>query len=76
MSISPADRNSWSDIVLDEAGKTDDYHAQGAVQPRLVSGENIKTVNGQSLLGSGNLSVSGGGGASIAEQIAIQTLQI
>lgn len=32
-------------------------------QPKLVSGTNIKTINNQSLLGSGNISISGGGGA-------------
>ena len=32
------------------------------VQAQLVSGTNIKTVNSQSLLGSGNLSISGGSG--------------
>lgn len=31
-------------------------------QDALVSGTNIKTINGNSLLGSGNLTVSGGGG--------------
>jgi hypothetical protein len=31
-------------------------------QPALVSGTNIKTVNGQTLLGSGNIVISGGGG--------------
>lgn len=37
----------------------------GAKQDALVSGTNIKTVNGSSLLGSGDLVVSGsGGGAS------------
>lgn len=30
-------------------------------QPLLVSGTNIKTINGQSILGSGNLEISGGG---------------
>ena len=29
-------------------------------QDKLVSGENIKTINSQSLLGSGNISISGG----------------
>lgn len=33
------------------------------VQPKLVSGENIKTVNGESILGKGDLKISGGGGA-------------
>ena len=31
-------------------------------QPALVSGTNIKTINGTSLLGSGNIVISGGGG--------------
>lgn len=31
-------------------------------QDKLVSGTNIKTINGQSILGSGNISISGGGG--------------
>ena len=33
-------------------------------QVKLVSGTNIKTINNQSLLGSGNISISGGGGGS------------
>lgn len=34
-------------------------------QNTLVSGTNIKTINGQSLLGSGNITISGGGGSSL-----------
>lgn len=34
---------------------------KGYFQQKLVSGTNIKTVNNQSLLGSGNISISGGG---------------
>lgn len=34
------------------------------VQPTLVSGTNIKTINGESLLGAGNIEVSGSGGVS------------
>ena len=44
------------------------------VQDKLVSGQNIKTVNGKSLLGSGNIVVEGGeggGGVSVDEQQAI-----
>ena len=37
--------------------------AASAFQAALVSGTNIKTVNGNSLLGSGDLTISGGGGA-------------
>lgn len=32
------------------------------IQPKLVSGTSIKTINNQSLLGSGNITISGGGG--------------
>ena len=35
-------------------------------QDTLVSGTNIKTINGQSLLGSGNITIQGGGGGTIA----------
>ena len=30
---------------------------------KIISGENLKTVNGQSLLGKGNLEIQGGGGS-------------
>lgn len=39
-------------------------------QDVLVSGTNIKTVNNQSLLGSGNLSIGGGGGSSDYDQLS------
>ena len=43
-------------------GTTWTYASQG-VQNKLVSGENIKTINGNSLLGEGNIDVSSSGGA-------------
>lgn len=43
-----------------------DYYTQDLLgdvyQYKLTSGENIKTINGESLLGSGNISITGGGG--------------
>jgi hypothetical protein len=36
-------------------------------QDQLVSGTNIKTINGESILGSGNITISGGGGGAIPE---------
>lgn len=39
--------------------------ALGGKQDSLVSGTNIKTVNNQSLLGSGNITVGGGGGGGL-----------
>lgn len=46
-------------IMVDELP---DYLAD--YQKKLVSGTNIKTVNGQSLLGEGNIVIEGGGGGS------------
>lgn len=40
-------------------------------QPLLVSGSNLRTVNGESLLGSSNLVVSGGGGGGAILGIAL-----
>lgn len=39
-------------------------------QDSLVSGTNIKTINNQSILGEGNISVGGGGGTSDYEQLS------
>jgi len=47
-------KSTWRKVDELEAGKQDN----------LVSGTNIKTINGDSILGSGNLVVSGGGGIS------------
>lgn len=38
-------------------------------QDKLVSGTNIKTINGYSILGSGNLPISGGGGTATDVQV-------
>jgi len=35
----------------------------GDAQATLVSGQNVKTINGQSVLGAGNINISGGGDA-------------
>lgn len=40
-------------------------------QPLLVSGTNVKTINGQSILGSGNLEISGGGSPDSNEPVLI-----
>lgn len=57
-----------TDSVLAGVGKlqrqiNDLATALGGKQATLISGTNIKTVNGSSLLGSGNLVVSGGAGS-------------
>ena len=40
-------------------------------QAPLVSGTNIKTINGESVLGSGDMTISGGGGADVEGWVSI-----
>lgn len=46
-------------IITATGGNSTSWNAK---QDALVSGTNIKTINGNSILGSGNLTISGGGG--------------
>ena len=48
-----------------------DGSALVGVQATLVSGTNIKSINGESLLGSGNITVSGSGGAPAFTHIGV-----
>ena len=41
----------------------------------LVSGTNIKTINGQSILGEGNITVGGGGGSTPTNMVTTDTAQ-
>ena len=50
-----------SQLTNDSGFITSSYH-DSSKQDTLVSGSNIKTINGNSLLGSGNITISGGGG--------------
>lgn len=49
--------------LADTALQPDDIDV--SVQSQLVSGANIKTINGESILGSGNIVISGGGGGGV-----------
>lgn len=51
---------SWGSITGTLSSQDDLQDALDAKQNTLVSGTSIKTVNGNSLLGSGNLTISGG----------------
>lgn len=62
-------QNSTNRFVTD-AEKT----TWGAKQDALVSGTNIKTVNSQSLLGSGNIVISGSGITNESDQLAFEAL--
>ena len=50
-------------LQLAQAGTTIADYGITDAQAALVSGTNLKTVNGASLLGSGNITISGGGGS-------------
>ena len=41
-------------------------------QDKLVSGTNIKTINNQSILGSGNITISGSGGGEVSPELVEQ----
>ena len=50
------------------------YQPAGSYQETLVSGDNIKTVNGQSLLGGGDLTIAGGGGGGLIDSLPVGTM--
>lgn len=66
--MSPADKTKLDSIdtaeieqvIGDVAALQTDIEGK---QDTLVSGTNIKTINGESVLGSGNITISGGGGS-------------
>ena len=51
--------------------------ATSGLQPTLVSGTNIKTINNESILGSGNITIQGGsgGGETVIELTQAQYLR-
>lgn len=53
----------WGSITGSISSQTDLQTALGGKQATLVSGTNIKTINSTSLLGSGDIAISGGTGA-------------
>lgn len=55
---------TWGSITGTLSDQTDLQNALNAKQDTLVSGTNIKTINGSSLLGSGDLTVSASAGGS------------
>jgi hypothetical protein len=53
--------SAWGSITGTLSAQTDLQTALDAKQDDLVSGTNIKTINGASVLGAGDLVVSGSG---------------
>ena len=56
---------NWDAIGATLSRQTDLQNALNAKQGLLVSGSNIKTINGTSLLGSGDITISSGGVSSV-----------
>jgi hypothetical protein len=56
---------NWGAIGGTLSSQTDLQNALNAKQGLLVSGSNIKTINGTSLLGSGDITISSGGVSSV-----------
>ena len=65
------DDTELADRVSTIEGKESGWDAK---QDALVSGTTIKTINGESILGSGNITISGGGGSVNAVLYTEQTL--
>ena len=57
-----AKSTSWGQLLGDIRNQKDLMRYFGLKQDLLKSGKNIKTVNGQNILGSGDLVITGGGG--------------
>lgn len=63
--VKKTDAPGYNDILTETEASTTYLSISSAsseFQPKLVSGTNIKTINGNSLLGSGDLEIGGGGG--------------
>ena len=56
-----AKSTSWGQLFGDIRNQKDLMKYFGLKQDLLKSGKNIKTINGQNILGSGNLIITGGG---------------
>lgn len=63
----------WGSITGTLANQTDLVSALSGKQDSLVSGTSIKTINGTSLLGSGNIVISGGGASAPIDEIVFGT---
>lgn len=65
--------NDLQDVLKDYA-KNDEIPDISSKQDKLISGTNIKTINGNSILGSGNITIEGGSGGSGADDVPINTI--
>ena len=59
------DGSSAKTITASDLGALTSHQDISGKQDTLVSGTNIKTINGNNILGSGDLTISGGGGSTV-----------
>ena len=64
--LSSATNSTSTTIAATPSAVKAAYDLADGKQDALVSGTNIKTINGNSLLGSGDISISGGGSGSVS----------
>lgn len=68
--------NKLSSDLVDDTNKTNKFVTTSekttwsGKQDALISGTNIKTINNESLLGSGNITIQGGGGTSDYDELS------
>ena len=60
--------SEWGDIGGTLSNQTDLNNALSGKQSTLVSGTNIKTINNESILGSGNINIQGGASTDVYTQ--------
>ena len=65
----------WNKAQVLSAAQQAQARSNIGAQEALVSGANIKTINNESILGSGNITISGGGGGS-GEANVIESISI
>lgn len=71
--ITPASLNVYTRAEVDAAINAETAAREQAVaskQDTLVSGTNIKTINGQTLLGEGNIEIQGGGTITVDSELS------
>lgn len=85
--LSPKDPNVFYIITDAEAGDLSNYYtktetdnaitaATSTKQDTLVSGTNIKTINGETLLGEGNITIEGGSGVNVVQTTGTSTTDV
>ena len=71
--LSSATNSTSTTLAATASAVKSAYDLANGKQDKLTSGTNIKTINGESILGSGNITIEGGSGSSDANVAAVDT---